>query len=148
MLTTGEQAQIVYITCFPTPSVPVCNGCCTAPVPCTLCLTTDALMLHKVKHTRTVGCGDGGRGATSTPMAKHNCRTMSNTKWLIRYATHFVYLVQFDPCMMSSQPHIQPHKTFNAKDFETGPHGLSCCILWDAHAKMKTDAATIRACPQ
>ena len=28
---------------------------------------TTALMLHKVKHTRMVGCGDGGGVATSSP---------------------------------------------------------------------------------
>ena len=81
---------------FPTPSVPVCNGCCTAPVPCILYLTTGALMLHKVRHTRMVGCGDGGRGATCTPIAKHKLQNQVLHQMAIRYAAHSVFLVQFD----------------------------------------------------
>ena len=50
-------------------------------------------MLHKVKHTRMVGCGDGGggRGAASTPIAKHKLQDQVLHQMAIRYAAHSVF---------------------------------------------------------
>ncbi len=71
-------------------------------------------VLHKVKHTQEEGCGDGGREQqfhilSPTQMATkahpsqdqrlthiHKSGPAPDFDWLIRYATHYVYQVQFD----------------------------------------------------
>ncbi len=83
-----------------------CARGCTSPGQ--LCPATAGPQLHKVKHTRKVGCGDGGGDATSIHPQLTTTVSLSEPSsdkcWLIRYATHYVFLVQFDRLIFYPKP--------------------------------------------
>ena len=119
------------------------HQCATDACPLALCDTAFAtLMLHKVQHTRG-GLRGWREGATIVLsfLATHARKPTDRTKfchlyWLMRFAAHFVYMVQFDLIRIQSLYQIYMYLMNYVFMLPSILYSLSSLgqdrILWDA----------------